>query len=201
MWVSECLQGKYKGLEKAARIYTAALEQPMYFRLVILELMENLTSGDQVMRKNSLWMLSQMVEERYQYDFMSPTIQILIASLREKNQAMRYFTLRIINRIASDYYTQFKEALPQIVDHLRDSSSKIKSLAAAITTQFIEVESNAMANAIEYLVKALKDRDLEIREVAIKGLLRIDLHVDQVVQAIMESFQDEEFRNDMIRHV
>ena len=91
MWVSECLQGKYKGLEKAARVYTAALEQPMYFRVVILELMENLTSGDNIVRKNSLWMLSQIVDERYQYDFMSPTIQILISALREKNQALRYF--------------------------------------------------------------------------------------------------------------
>ncbi len=201
LWVSECLQGKYKGLEKAARIYTASLEQPMYFRLVILELMENLTSGDQTMRKNSLWMLSKMVEERYKYDFMSPTIQILISSLREKNQPIVYYSLKIINQIAKAYYDQFRVAIPDVSIHLRDSSAKIKSLSAAIITQFIEADSNAMASAIEYLVKALRDRELEIREVAIKGLLRIDQHVDQVVQAIMESFQDEQFRENMIRYI
>lgn len=201
MWVSDCLQGKYKGLEKAARIYTASLEQPMYFRLVILELMENLTSGDQVVRKNSLWMLTQVVDEQRDYMFMSPTIQILISSLGEKNQAIRYYSLKIINQIASTYYDQFKGALPQIVNNLKDSSSKIKMVTAAIITQFIEADSNAMESAIGLLVQALKDKELEIREMAIKALLRVDQHVDKVVQAILELFQDEDFRSRMIRHI
>ncbi len=201
MWVSECLQGKYKGLEKAARIYTASLEQPIYFRLVILELMENLTSGDQIMRRNSLWMLAKIVDEQYNYGFMSPTIQILISSLEEKNQAIRYYTLKIINQIASEYYEQFKDALPQIVNYLKDSSYKIKFLTAAIIIQFIEADSNAMESAIELLVQALKDKELEIRKVAINALLRIDQHIDQVVQTIMEHFQDEDFRTNLIRHV
>ncbi|MHA1266437.1 MAG: HEAT repeat domain-containing protein [Candidatus Helarchaeota archaeon] len=201
MWVSECLQGKYKGLEKAARIYNVALEQPMYFRLVILELMENLTSGDQTMRRNSLWMLSKIVEERYDYSFMSPTIQILISSLQEKNQAIRYYSLKIITSIAQAYYDQFKQILPEIVQLLRNSSGKLRSLAAGIVTQFIEVDSNSMEFAINQLVKALRDKDLEIREVAIRALLRIDQHIDKVVETIMASFQDAQFRSEMIQHI
>ncbi|TFG04889.1 MAG: hypothetical protein EU536_03590 [Promethearchaeota archaeon] len=201
MWVSECLQGKYKGLEKAARIYNAALEQPMYFRLVILELMENLTSGDEIMRKNSLWMLSKLVEERYEYSFMSPTIQILIASLREKSQIIRFYALKVINQIAQSYYEPFRDALPEIVNHLRDGSSKIRIIAAAIVTQFIEANSNALESAIDLLVKALKEKESETREVAIKGLLRIDQQIDQVVEAIMDAFQDQDFRASMIKHI
>ena len=201
MWVSDCLQGKYKGLEKAAQIYNASLEQPIYFRLVILELLENLTSGDETIRKNSLWMLTNIVEEQHEYSFMSPTVQILISSLQEKNQAIRYFTLKIINQITSSYYEEFRSALPQIANNLKHSSSKLKLLAAAIITQFIEIDSNLMESVIGLLVQALKSKDLEIREVAIRALLHMDQHVDQVVQSIMESFQDDQFRTDMIKHI
>ena len=202
-WVSECLQGKYKGLEKAARIYNISLEQPMYFRLVILELMENLTTNDEILHKNSLWMLSKLVEEqpKDKYQFVSPTVQILIASLQSKNLAIRYFSLRIVNQILQSYYPQFKDALPSIVNNLKHSNSKIKLLAASIITQYMEIDPNAMESAIKLLIQGLKDSELEIRDLSIRALLRINQHVDQVVQSIMESFQDEKFRIDMVSHI
>ncbi len=200
-WLDDCLAGKYKGLEKPARIYNAALRQPLYFRMVILELMENLTSGNEEVRKNSLWMLSRIVDERDDYNFMSPTIQILTYSIQEKNSAICYYALRIINEIVGSYFREFKEVLPTIVENLNRSSSKIKLMTASIITQFMETEPNAMETAIRLLTQALKDKEIEIREVAIKALLRIDQHVDQVVQGIMESFGDENFRSRMIKHI
>ena len=200
-WLSDCLQGKFKGLEKAARIYNTSMEQPMYFRLVILELMENLTTDDEILHKNSLWMLSKLVEEQHNYQFMSPTIQILINSLQSKNIAIRYFSLKMVNQILSSYYPQFKDALPQMVSNLKHSNSKIKLLASSIVTQYMEIDPNAMESAIKLLVQGLRDNDIEIREVSIRALLRINQHVDQVVQSIMESFQDEKFRIDMVSHI
>ncbi|MFX1294409.1 MAG: HEAT repeat domain-containing protein [Promethearchaeota archaeon] len=200
-WLSDCINGKYKGLEKPAQIYNASIRQSLYFRLVILELMENLTSGNEEVRKNSLWMLSKIVEEQSDYKFMSPTIQILIYSLQEKNQIICYYSLKIVNEIASHYYDQFKEALPQIVENLNRSSFKIKILTAAIITQFMETESNAIQSAIKFLIQALHDKDLETREITIKALLRIDQHIDQVVQSIMESFNDEKFRIKMTKYI
>lgn len=200
-WLSDCLQGKYRGLEKAARIYNTSIEHPMYFRLVILELMENLTTNDEILHKNSLWMLSKLVEEQHDYRFISPTIQILISSLQSKNMAIRYFSLKIVNQILSSYYPQFKEALPQILNSLKQSNTKIKLLTAAIITQYMEIDPNAMESAIKLLVQGLRDSDTEIREVSIKALLRINQHVEQVVQSIMESFQDEKFRIDMVSHI
>ncbi len=200
-WLNDSLEGKYKGLEKAARIYNAALRQSIYFRLVILELMENLTSGNEEVRRNSLWMLSKIVEEQRDYKYMSPTIQILIYSIQEKNNAICYYALKIINQIVSAYYDQFKEAIPHIIENLKRSNQKIKLLTASIITQFMEVDPNAMESAIKLLTQALNDKDQEIREVAIEALLRIDQHVERVVQSIMESFNDERFRNKMIKHI
>lgn len=200
-WLSGCLEGRYKGLEKAARIYQASLRQPMYFRLVILELMENLTSGNDEIRKNSLWMLSKLVEEQDNYNFMSPTIQILIHSVQDKNNAVCFYSLKIINAITKSYFEQFKEALPQIVDNLNRGSQKIKLQAAAIVTQYMEADPNAMQSAIKVLVQALKDKDFEIREIAIKALLRIDQQVVQVVASIMEAFDDEIFRERMTKYI
>lgn len=201
MWLTECLEGKYKALEKAAKIYQVSMEQPMYFRLVILELMENLTGGDFTVRRNSLWMLSKLVEEHRDYRFISPTIQILISSLDDKNQSIRYFTVKIINEIVGAYYDQFKQAIPRIVNNIKDSSSKIKLFTAAIITQFMEIDPNAMESAIKLLVQALKENDLEVRELAIKALLRINLHVDKVIESIMELFHEESFRIDMMSHI
>ncbi len=200
-WLNDCLEGRYKGLEKAARIYEVSLRQPMYFRLVILELMENLTSGNEELRRNSLWMLTKLVEEHIDYKFMSPTIQILIHSIQEKNNAICYYSLRIINEIAPAYFQDFKEAIPKIVENLNRSSPRIKLVAASIITQYMEAEPNAMQSAIKFLVEALKDKDLEIREVAIKALLRGNRYVDQVVEAIIESFQDEQFRIKMTKYI
>jgi len=200
-WLDDCLAGKYRGLDKAARVYNAALRQPLYFRMVILELMENLTSGNEEVRRNSLWMLSKIVDERTDYNFMSPTIQILSYAITEKNNAICYYASRIINEIAGTYFNEFKSALPRIAENLNRSSSKIKLVTASIISQFMETEPNAMATALRVLVQALKEKEPEIREVAIKALLRIDQHVDQVVQAIMESFGDENFRSRMIKHI